>query len=424
MKINSFRVENVKNVRVVEMKPSQSGLTIIGGKNGQGKTSILDAIVWALGGDKYRPSEPKRADSVIPPYIRITMDNGLVVERKGKNSDLSVTDPSGAKAGQALLNTFIEGLALDLPKFMSSSAKDKAATLLKVIGVGDQLEQLNRSETEAYNRRRAYYQIADQKRKYASEMPFYPDAPDAPVSASELISAQQAILARNGENQRLRMRTEDLIKQRDELARRFEELSAQLSRVTADLDISRKTSEQLTDESTAELEESIRNIEEINVKVRANLDREHADDDARQYSAEYDKMTKALEDIRSAKASLLDGAKLPLPGLSVADGELTYNAIKWDCLASSEQLMVATAIVRAINPSCGFVLMDKLEQLDTDTLSTFGAWLEQEGLQVIATRVSTGDECTIIISDGSALPGGSETLPQSGDTPKWTKGEF
>ena len=69
-------------------------------------------------------------------------------------------------------------------------------------------------------------------------------------------------------------------------------------------------------------------------------------------------------------------------------------------MSASEQLKVSTAIVRKLNPNCGFVLMDKLEQMDPDTLQDFGAWLEQEGLQVIATRVSTGDECSVIIEDG------------------------
>ena len=69
-------------------------------------------------------------------------------------------------------------------------------------------------------------------------------------------------------------------------------------------------------------------------------------------------------------------------------------------MSGSEQLMVATAIVRKLNPSCGFVLMDKLEQMDMDTLNAFGRWLESEGLQAIATRVSTGDECSVIIEDG------------------------
>jgi hypothetical protein len=69
-------------------------------------------------------------------------------------------------------------------------------------------------------------------------------------------------------------------------------------------------------------------------------------------------------------------------------------------MSGSDQLKVATAIVRCLNPKCGFVLLDKLEQMDLDTLREFGNWLETEGLQAIATRVSTGDECSIIIEDG------------------------
>ena len=103
--------------------------------------------------------------------------------------------------------------------------------------------------------------------------------------------------------------------------------------------------------------------------------------------------------------ALLEGADLPLPGLSVQDGELTYKGQQWDNMSGSEQLMVATAIVRRLNPECGFVLLDKLEQMDLDTMRSFGAWLEQEGLQAIATRVSTGSECQIIIEDGYASAG-------------------
>ena len=69
-------------------------------------------------------------------------------------------------------------------------------------------------------------------------------------------------------------------------------------------------------------------------------------------------------------------------------------------MSGSDQLKVATAIVRKLNSNCGFVLLDKLEQMDQESLKEFGDWLEAEGLQAIATRVSTGEECSIIIEDG------------------------
>ena len=202
MKINKLEIENVKRVKAVKIEPTANGLTIIGGKNNQGKTSVLDAIAWALGGDRYRPSQAQREGSVIPPNLHIVMNNGLIVERRGKNSDLKVTDPNGKKAGQQLLNEFVEQLALDLPKFMEASSREKAQTLLQIIGVGPRLAELERQEKELYNERTYIGRTADQKEKYAKEQPYYPEVPSVPVSASELIRQQQEILAQNGENQR------------------------------------------------------------------------------------------------------------------------------------------------------------------------------------------------------------------------------
>ena len=135
IKINKLEIENVKRIKAVKIEPTANGLTVIGGKNNQGKTSVIDAIAWALGGERYRPTSPQREGSVIPPTLSIVMSNGLVVERKGKNSDLKVTDPNGEKGGQQLLNDFVEQLAIDLPKFLQSTAKEKANTL-QIIGVG------------------------------------------------------------------------------------------------------------------------------------------------------------------------------------------------------------------------------------------------------------------------------------------------
>lgn len=407
IKINKLEIENVKRVKAVKFEPTANGITVIGGDNGQGKTSVLDSIAWALGGNKFRPSQPTREGSVIPPNLNIVMSNGLVVERKGKNSDLKVIDPDGNKAGQQLLDSFVEELALNLPKFMQQSNKEKANTLLQIIGVGEQLVALEKEEQDAYNRRHAIGQIADQKEKFAKEQEYYPDAPKELVSASDLIKQQQEILARNGENQKKRENLASIQKLHEEAVNRVEMLKKELSnaenelaKVIGDLATASKSAKNLIDESTEELEKSITEVDEINRKVRANLDKDKAEEDARGYREEYDELTTEITEIRKRKTALLDNADLPLEGLSVEDGDLIYNGFKWDNMSGSEQLKVATAIVRKLNPNCGFVLIDKLEQMDVTTLNAFGEWLESEGLQAIATRVSTGDECSIIIEDG------------------------
>lgn len=426
IKINHLEIENVKRIKAVKIEPTANGLTIIGGKNNQGKTSILDSIAWALGGNTYRPSKATRDGSVIPPRLHIVLSNGLVVDRNGKNSDLKVTDPTGHKSGQQLLNDFVEQLALDLPRFMQASSKEKAHILLQIIGVEDRLNTLEHQELELYNRRHTIGQIADQKDKFAKELPYFPDAPKELISASELIRQQQEILAKNGENQRKRENLHQLEIQAMNLHSQIEELLQKQVAIQSDLEIARKSALDLHDESTEELERNIDHIEEINRQVRTNLDKEKAEEDALNYQKQYQALTIQIEETRKAKTELLHNADLPLPELSVEDGELTYQGQKWDNISGSDQLKIATAIVRKLNPKCGFVLLDKLEQMDLDTLQTFGNWLEQEGLQAIATRVSTGGECSIIISDGYSYDAeGNLTSFQAEQQNKaWKKGEF
>lgn len=408
--INKLEIENVKRIKAVKIEPSPKGLTIIGGNNNQGKTSVLDSIAWALGGGRYEPSKATREGSAVAPTLKVTMSNGLVVERKGVNSALKVIDPEGRKAGQQLLNSFVEELAINLPKFMDGTPKEKADTLLQIIGVGDQLVELELKEKEVYNQRHAIGVIADQKEKFAKEQPYFPDAPKELISISELIQQQQAILAQNGENARKRQNVENIryeydqsIIEVDRLRKLLAEAEQRSEQLSNDLIIANTDAMELHDQSTAEIEDNISQIDEINRKVRANLDKDKAEEDAKQQREQYALLSTEIERIRQAKRDLLTNADLPLDGLSVDDGKLLYQGQEWDNMSGSQQLMVATAIVRKLKPECGFVLIDKLEQMDNNTLQDFGTWLEQEGLQAIATRVSTGDECSIIIEDGYSI---------------------
>lgn len=422
VKIDSLELENVKRVRAVELRPGRDGLTVIGGRNGQGKSSVLDAIMWALGGERYRPDEPTRQGAATPARVRVEMSNGLVAERRGKTGALHVTDESGRKAGQQLLSEFVSQLALDLPRFMHGSDADKATALLHTLGIDDQLAALDGQIRGTYEDRQLAGRDAKAKRAHADRLPRHTDAPDAPVSVADLVREQQGILARNGERQRKRDRAgqlrraveddhreqdaarqavEDATRRAAEARARLEEANARAARDAADLADAEKTAEQLVDESTAEIEASIASIEETNAMVAENQRAAEADAEAARAEAEYDSLTDRLEGLRDQRRSLLDGAPLPLEGLSIdEEGRLTYLGHTWGDMSGAEQLRVATAIVRATKPECGFVLVDELEQMDPQTLAEFGAWAEAQGLQVIGTRVASDDTCTVVIEDG------------------------
>ena len=410
VKINSLQLENVKRIKAVKLEPTENGLTLIGGKNNQGKTSVLDSIAYALGGADFKPSNTRREGSMVDPYLRVTLSNGIIAERKGKSSALKVTDPSGNKAGQTLLDSFISAFALDLPKFMNSSDKEKAKVLLQIIGVGDKLAELDLEEDRLANERLTIGRIAKEKRGHAEQMVQWDGVPEEPVSATDLIRQQQEILARNGENQRKREKAKQIklsydraLSEVQDLEIRLENAKKVLETLTEDLATANKTAENLQDESTEALQRNLEEIESINAKVRDNLEKAKAQMEAEEYAKKYAELNDQIERVRNRRMSLLDGVQMPLDGLSVDHGALIYNGQPWDNMSGSDQLKVATAIVRKLKPECGFVLMDKLEQMDLDTLKDFGAWLEAEGLQAIATRVSTGDECTVYIEDGYSV---------------------
>ena len=67
VKIAALEAENVKRIKAVALTPSPTGLTIVGGNNNQGKTSVLDALAWALGGEKFRPTAAVRDGALAPP---------------------------------------------------------------------------------------------------------------------------------------------------------------------------------------------------------------------------------------------------------------------------------------------------------------------------------------------------------------------
>ena len=422
VKISSLELENVKRIRAVQIQPTKDGLTVIGGRNGQGKTSVLDAIAWALGGNKLKPDNPNRDGGATPAKLHVELSNGIVVERRGKNGTLYVTDQTGMKGTQKLLDEFLSHLALDLPKFLGGTDKDRTTALLQTLGIDDQLAALDGQIRSTYQERQLVGQDAKRLRAHADKLPQHSDVPAGPVSVAELVRQQQEILARNGENQRKREKVEQIKYEYDRTAQsesdlndriaymleQVEKLKSDLTEVQkrraslgADLVMAKTTAEQLQDESTAEIEASIADIESVNARVADNQRKAEAVEVATKREAEYADMTATLEDLRDRRTALLDGAPLPLPGLSVnEDGHLTYNGQTWSDMSSSEQLRVATAIVRATKPDCGFVLVDKLEQLDPQTIAEFGTWAQSEGLQVIGTRVGTDDSCTVVIEDG------------------------
>lgn len=405
--IVSLEVENLKRVKAVRLFPESTGLTIIGGKSAQGKTSVLDAIAWTLGGAKFQPSTAKRDGSMSAPRTSITLNNGLVVSRSGESGTLKVVDPSGAKAGQAILKSLLSELALDLPSFLSASTKEKAKVLLKVLGVGDELQALDRKEKGLYDQRHDIGVQAFSRKKYAEELPEYPDVETQDTGTlmaeyRELTDYQASTFSLS---ERIDYLTEEAVRAEHhiiEVERMLADAKAAHAKAKDALLEAREEHDNREDqgERINELKTLIESAEASAVQFAANEMKARAWDEQAALQAQYDSLDVEIEHVRAERLALLDRANLPLEDLTIEEGEIVYRGKRWDCMSGAEQLHCATAIVRADKPSCGFVLLDQLEKFDVDTLAEFGAWCEEQSLQVIGTRVSTGDECSIVIEDG------------------------
>ncbi len=420
VKITALELENVKRVRAVALRLEENGLTVIGGRSDQGKTSILDGIKWILGGDRFKPSNPNHDGELA--RGRVELSNGMVVEVGGKNPTIKVSDPSGKRAGITLVQGFIGTFALDLPGFLKASDTEKAQKLLDLFpGLGKKLEDLKQEERRLYEERLVIGRQVELKDKHSKDLPYNEDAPEALMTGGEMADKLRDAMSVNAKNRAIRDNIglerarldgfQRLVVQRTErvaeLERMLAEARQQLTNAITDTSSAKaaisdaeKTASTLVDEDVESVKRQMVQIDTINAKVRQNMEKKRAEDEASDLRVQYGNLSDRIEEIRKQRIDMLSGVKMPMDGLTIEDGLLIFNGQKWDGMSSSDQLIVGASICASIKPSCGFVLLDGLERLDKGKLGDFAGWLVDHKLQGIGTRVSDGDECTVVIEDG------------------------
>jgi len=420
VKIVSFDIENVKRVQAVRVTPAETGLTTLGGDNYQGKSSCLDAIMNALGGEKFTPSDPVH-DGAKKGQTVVELSNDITVTRSftDKGTYLKIDAPHSSKSGQGLLNEFINSFALNLSSFLTITDKARAAILLEIIGVD--LTPFDEKSAKLEADRLAIGRLEVKAKGHAESMPYDEAAGATLMTPTDIMAELERMVNVNAKNRDIRERAEAfqaniklqvskinhaqkvLFDAEEKVKAANEELKEQqdsLARMEGEYKKATEQTEFLKDEDTTALKTKLAEIDAMNAQIRQNLERDKAFEDVATNHEEYLSLQRQIEDIRDEKQALLNGAHMPLEELSVENSILTYKGHAWDCMSHAEQLVAATAICQAINPNMGFVLIDKLESMDVKTLREFGAWLEKEGLQAITTRVSKGSECSVIIEDG------------------------
>ena len=471
IKIKHMTIQNVKAVNCIDYELPLSGVTTFGGRNNQGKSTALSAAQYTLGGEGYRPTNYRKENAVGETFTDILLTEGIRVCRIGETADLKVIDENGKLQGQTLLNKFISKMALDFPKFINGTDKERRDILLTALNLKEQVDAIEDVIEAEYGERTVIGRIADQKEKAVKEMPYYEGVPANELSSADVIKRLREVEVRNAkviaakqDLEKLQQELVGLVESSDEATRNRQKLAADLEafqkRNAAELDATlqsieqkiaslkaeaeeaKKTAERrqseyqasvasqqemcdkriakaaedietLTDriteaekadftlEDTSSFQKELDSIEETNHKVRINKERDRATEEAIEQRRKYDEKTAIIEEKRKELDALLVGADLPYPGLSVVNRVIHLDGKAWDCMSESMKIRVGCAIVARINPSCKFMLVDKLEQLDSESLAELDQFAKDHDIQIIGTRVTTDpNDCSIIIKNG------------------------
>lgn len=425
-KITGLKLENVKRIKLVEIQPAENGLTIIGGNNGEGKTSVLDGIAYALGGESFRPSALTNGDGNA--YIRVDIGD-YTVERKGKNAELRITDRNGMKGGQKMLNEIVGKFALDLSKFMNANDQEKTKLLLKMFPeLETMLDEYKRESEQLRGKRTEINRDIVRMQAQYDMMPCHSDIPEAEIQVSDLIEQLNAESQKEKDLEEKRRNAEAISgnlkameEQYNSMTDTLESLRSQIKTLEANIQANVTSAKQMLEQKRilaeeienapasrrAEITEQINHASAINDKILQNRNRKSALANLEALRKESETLTSNIDEIESRRKATLQKADLPLPELSITDeGELLYHNQKWDCMSGAERLKVATAICMEAKPECGFVLIDGLEAMDGKTLDEFSRFLAEKNMQGIGTIVGENERATIILEDGRVKDAG------------------
>lgn len=425
MKILALTAENVKRLKAVSIAPDGAPVVTVGGRNGAGKSSVLDSIQYALGGTRDVPDRPIR-DGEERAEVVVTLD-GLKVTRvfTAKGSRLVVANGDGAQypSPQAMLDKLVGRLSFDPLAFarQAKSEPKKAVETLRSL-VGLDFAEIDARRKAIYEERTDANRDVNRLRVELEQATRYDDAPDEEVDVAALLDEQTAARATARANADTRAALNSLKRDNDrrhdaivaqdaeildleeKLAaarERLVEMNEVLAAYLREEDEERARVESLADPDEAPINERIRSANQINARIAANRARAAIETRLRDASNRSDGLTASIDALDAEKAAALSGTSFPVPGLSFDDAGILYNGIPFAQASSGEQLRVSVSMGLALNPKLRVVLIREGSLLDADNLALIGEMAAEADAQVWIERVGDGESCSVVIEDGA-----------------------
>ena len=399
MKVISLTTTNYKRAKHVEIKPDPDGnLVIVAGKNGQGKSSVLDSIAAALGGANSKTTPKPIRDGEDRAEIVLETEE-LTVTRvfTPSGSRLTLTSKDGAKypKAQAKLDELVGNLSMDPLAFTLLDDKKQLAQLLDLVDLPfnpDQLEaerKLVFEERTAVNRRVKEFESALAQ---FGELPA--DLPSAEVSVSGLLSEYHEARNENEVLQRSQQFVESLQAQIEQLEEQLAKAKNDLSEALASVDPNAKPID------LTAIQAQIDGAEETNRLVRKAQERGGLAFQFEAAKGQANTLTAKLDQIAKTKADGLASAQFPVDGLGFTEEGVTYQGVPFKQASSAEQIRVSMAMAIALNPKLKVIRIADGSLLDSDSLALIEETAQEHGYQIWLEVVGDDIEDAYTIIDG------------------------
>jgi len=420
MKILKLSAENIMKLVAVEITP-EGNVVVLTGKNGAGKTSVLNAITMALCGGRNVPEVPirKGADKG---GICLEFDDFTVIKNfTSKGAYLKIETKGGhtVNSPQAFLDELIGNLSFDPRDFIDKAAKDQKNILMEMLGLEDQLNQIDEQVAETYEDRtiigRDVTRLEGQVAQFTED---FTDVPDKPVDIQGKIDELQKARNVQAEVEHQRLIKENLWQRRKEIectiAMREEEVAeakAELDNKLADLDkadaaIAEATNRALEFDIPA-MRKALDNANEVNNTVRRKKASVAIEESLILAVTQQGELTAEIEDLRNSKGEILKAAKMPIKGLALDDVGVTYKGVPLNQISDGEKLRVGVAIGMALNPKIRIIRIQNGSLLDSENMKIIEEMAKANDFQVWIEKVDETGKVGIVIEEGRVIANGA-----------------
>lgn len=407
MKILKLQAENVKRLVAVEITPT-GDTVVISGNNGAGKSSVLDAIFWALAGAKNIQDKPIR-EGQEKAFVRLDLGK-YTVERRftQKGTYLDVRTVEGAKFtdAQAVLNDLIGSIAFDPLEFARMKPADQYDVIRKIVRFDVDLDALKAKYDEDYKERTHVNREVSQIEASLAMIRLPENPPEAPIDVVEKSKALLEARSRVDQADKAKCLAQDaeliLIAAQKSLALAEKSVvEAEVNLSNAKTDHNLKETLRPTEEQLASIENDISTANEKNAEWIRVVNKKDMEKKLEAAKATADLLTEKLEGYKAQKENAFAAAKWPVPGLTITDGAVYYNGIPFDQASSAEQLRVSAAIAMSGNSELRVMRIKDGSLLDPNGFKILEEMAKEHDYQVWVETCYTDDPMAIIIEDGS-----------------------